>query len=121
MKKFVAFVVAVAAVPALVGPSIAQTEKKPTTPPAATEADRKPATPAPAKMDAVKTLAGEIVSMDQGARTVTVKHMDDKKPVQMTLSVEDPSIFTQFKPGDHVKVTYAEMGDKRVARSIVKG
>ena len=31
MKKFVAFAVAVAAVPALVGPSFAQTEKKPTT------------------------------------------------------------------------------------------
>ena len=35
MKKFVAFAVAVAAVPALVGPSFAQTEKKPATPPAA--------------------------------------------------------------------------------------
>jgi hypothetical protein len=30
-------------------------------------------------------------------------------------------MFTQFKPGDHVKVTYAEMGDKRIVRSIVKG
>ena len=127
MRKFVAFVVAVAAVPALVGPSIAQTEKKPATPPAATDADRKPTTSAPAKMDpatreaAMKSVAGEIVSMDQGARTVTVKHMADKKAMQMTLNVEDPSIFTQFKAGDHVKVTYAEMGDKRVAKSIVKG
>jgi Cu/Ag efflux protein CusF len=123
MRKFVAFAVAVAAVPTLVGPSFAQTEKKPAAPPpAATEA--RPA--APAKMDpapreaAVKNLAGEIVAMDQGTHSFTVKHMVDKKPVQMTFSVEDASVFTQFKPGDHVKVTYAEMGDKRVARHIVK-
>ena len=114
MKKFVAFAVAVAAVPALVGPSFAQTEKK-------------PATSAPAKMDpapreaAMKSLAGEIVAMDQGTRTFTLKHMADQKPVQMTFSVEDATVFTQFKAGDHVKVTYAEMGDKRVARSVVKG
>jgi Cu/Ag efflux protein CusF len=127
MKKFVAFAVAVAAVPALVGPSFAQTEKKPATPPAATEAEKKPATPAPAKMDpalreaSMKILAGEIVTMDQGTRTFTLKHMVDKKPVQMTFNVEDATVFTQFKAGDHVKVTYAEMGDKRVARSVVKG
>ncbi len=127
MKRFVAFVVAVAAVPALMGPSFAQSEKKPATPPAATETEKKAAAPAPAKMDAapreaaVKSLAGEIVTMDQTARTFTVKHMADKKSVQMTFSVEDPSMFAQFKPGDHVMITYAEMGDKRVARSVVKG
>ena len=48
MKKFVAFAVAVAAVPALVGPSFAQTEKKPTTPPAVTETERsRPRRPRP--------------------------------------------------------------------------
>jgi Cu/Ag efflux protein CusF len=127
MRKFVAFAVAVAAVPALVGPSFAQTEKKPATPPAMTEAEKKPAAPAPAKMDpapreaSMKSLAGEIVTMDQATRTVTVKHMADQKPVQMMFSIEDPTVFTQFKPGDHVKVTYAEMGGRRLARSIVKG
>jgi len=121
MKKFVAFVVAVAAVPALVGPSFAQSDKQPATPPAATETEKKPAMPAPAKEAAVKSLAGEIVTMDQGTRTFTLKHMADKKPMQMTFNVEDPKMFTQFKPGDHVKVTYAEMGDKRIVRSIVKG
>lgn len=128
MKKFAAFVVAAAVVPALVGPSFAQTEKKPATPPAMTETDKKPAaTPAPAKTEspareaAVKNLTGEIVSMDQTARTVTVKHMVDKKAAQVTFSVEDAAMLTSFKAGDHVKVTYAEMGDKRVVKSIVKG
>jgi Cu/Ag efflux protein CusF len=127
MKKFVAFAVAVAAVPALVGPSFAQTEKKPATTPAVTEAEKKPATPAPAKMDpapreaAMKSLAGEIVAMDQATRTFTVKHMADKKPVEMKFSVEDAAMLAQFKTGDHVKITYAEMGDTRIARSVVKG
>ena len=128
MKKFVAFVVAVAAVPALVGPCFAQTEKKPVTPPAMTEPEKKPTTvPAPAKIDptareaAVKNLTGEIVSMDQATRTVTVKHMVDKKATQITFSVEDATVLAQFKAGDQVKVTYAEMGEKRIAKSIVKG
>ena len=125
MKKFVAFVIAAAAVPALVGPGFAQTEKKPATPPAVT--DKKPApAPAPAKMEsareaAVKNLTGEIVAMDQTAKTVTVKHMVDKKAAQVTFNVEDTAVLMQFKAGDHVKVTYAEMGDKRIIKNIVKG
>jgi Cu/Ag efflux protein CusF len=128
MKKFVAFVVAVAAVPALVGPSVAQTEKKPATPPAVTETDKKPAAaPVPAKTEstareaAVKNLTGEIVAMDQTARTVTVKPMVDKKAAHVTFSVEDAAMLMAFKAGDHVQVTYAEMGDKRIVKSIVKG
>jgi Cu/Ag efflux protein CusF len=125
MKKFVAFVIAAAAVPALVGPGIAQTEKKPAS--AVTETNKKPATaPAPAKIEsareaAVKNLTGEIVAMDQTARTVTVKHMVDKKAAQVTFNVEDTAVLMPFKTGDHVKVTYAEMGDKRIVKSIVKG
>jgi Cu/Ag efflux protein CusF len=100
----------------------------PAAPAAATEAEKKPApavTPAPAKTDPaareMKSVAGEIVAMDQATRTFTVKHMVDKKPVQMTFSVEDASVMATFKPGDHVKITYAEMGGKHVARSVVKG
>ncbi len=59
--------------------------------------------------------------MDQATRTFTVKHMVDKKPVEMKFNIEDTAMLTQFKPGDHVKVTYAEMGDTRIARSMVKG
>jgi Cu/Ag efflux protein CusF len=122
MKKLVALAVAVAAVPALAGPTFAQTEKKPAMSPAVTEAEKKPAMPAPAAREvAVKNVAGEIVAMDQTARTFTVSHMADRKPAQMTFSVEDPTVFAQFKRGDHVKITYAEMGDKRLVRSIVKG
>jgi Cu/Ag efflux protein CusF len=119
MKKFVAFAIAVAAVPAVLGPSFAQTETKPAAKPSTS--------PAPAKMDpaareaAMKSVMGEIVAMDQGARTITVKHMVDRNATQTTFNVEDGAVLAAFKAGDHVKVTYAEMGEKRIARSIVKG
>ena len=65
-----------------------------------------------------KNLAGELVSVDQAAKTVTVKHIVDSKPMQLTMSVEDSAIATlaQLKPGDQVKVTYVEMGEKRIVK-----
>lgn len=108
MKTFKYLLVAAVAVPALTGPGFAQTSK-PAAPPAAPAAG--------------KNLAGELVSVDQAAKTVTVKHMVDSKPMQLTMSVEDSAIATlaQLKPGDQVKVTYVEMGEKRIVKSIVKG
>jgi Cu/Ag efflux protein CusF len=118
MKKLVALALVAAAVPALAGPTFAQADKKPAAPPAMTQTEKKPATPA---KESMKAMAGEIVAMDQKAKTVTVKHMVSNKAAETTFHVEDSALFTQFKAGDHVKVTYAEMGDKRVARTIVKG
>jgi Cu/Ag efflux protein CusF len=113
MKTLKYLLVAAAAVPALAGPGYAQTPK-PATPPAAAAED--------AAKTAPKSLMGEFVAADQAAKTVTVKHMVDKKPMQLTFSVEDGALstLTQLKPGDHVKVTYVEMGEKRIIKSIVK-
>ena len=119
MKTLKYLLVAAVAVPALAGPGFAQTTK-PAAPPAAPAA-------APAAQDAAKvagkSLAGELVSVNQAAKTVTVKHMVDSKPMQMTMNVEDSAVATlaQLKPGDQVKVTYVEMGEKRIVKSIVKG
>jgi len=112
MQTFKYLLVAAVAVPALAGPGFAQTSK-----PAA------PAVTQDAAKVAGKSLAGELVSVDQTAKTVTVKHMVDSKPMQLTMNVEDTAIATlaQLKPGDQVKVTYVEMGGKRIVKSIVKG
>ncbi|HUO64617.1 MAG TPA: hypothetical protein VMT97_12975 [Terriglobales bacterium] len=85
---------------------------KPAAPPAA------PAATQDATKVAGKNLAGELVSVDQAAKTVTVKHIVDSKPMQLTMSVEDSAIATlaQLKPGDQVKVTYVEMGEKRIVK-----
>ena len=113
MKTFKFLMVAAVAVPALTGPAFAQAPQ-PATPPAPAEAAAKAAP---------KSLTGEFVAVDQAAKTVTVKHMVDKQPMQLTFGVEDGALSTlaALKPGDPVKVTYVEMGEKRIIKSIVKG
>ena len=112
MKTLKFLMVAAVAVPALTGSAFAQAPK-PATPPAHAE---------DAAKAAAKSFTGELVVADQAARTVTVKHRVDGTPMQLTFGVEDGALSTLagLKPGDHVKVTYVEMGDKRIIRSIVK-
>jgi len=116
MKTFKYLVVAALAIPAVVGPAFAQAPKPATPAPA-------PAASEDAAKAAPKSLAGEFVAADQVAKTVTVKHMVDKKPMQVTFGVDEAALamLAQLKPGDPVKVTYVEMGDKRIIKSIVKG
>ena len=114
MKTFRYVVIAAVAVPVLAGPSFAQTSK-PAAPPVAAAEDVAKA--------AVKTVAGELVSIDQKEQTVTVRHMVGTKPARITVHVEESAAasLTPFKPGDHVKVTYVETGAKRIMKNIVKG
>jgi Cu/Ag efflux protein CusF len=120
MKTFAYLLVAAVAVPAIAGPGFAQTTKPATTPAAPAAA---PATTPDAAKATAQTLAGELVSVDQAAKTVTLKHMVDSKPMQLTMAVEDGAMasLAQLKPGDQVKVSYVEMGEKKVVKSIVKG
>ena len=113
MKTLRFLMVAAVAVPALSGSAFAQS---PT--PAAPPAHARDAAKA-----APKSLTGELVLADQTAKTVTVKHRVDGKPMQVTFGLEDGALsaLAGLKPGDHVKVIYVEMGDKRIIRSIVKG
>ena len=122
MKTFAYLLVAAVAVPAIAGPGFAQTTKPAATPAAPPAAAAPAATPDAAKATA-KNLAGELVAVDQAAKTVTLKHMVDSKPMQLTMSVEDGAMasLAQLKPGDQVKVSYVEMGEKRIIKSIVKG
>jgi len=120
MKTFAYLLVAAVAVPAIAGPGFAQTTKPATTPAAPAAA---PATTPDVAKTTAKNLAGELVSVDQAAKTVTLKHMVDSKPMQLTMAVEDGAMasLAQLKPGDQVKVSYVEMGEKKVVKSIVKG
>ena len=94
MKTFAYLLVAAVAVPAIAGPGFAQTTKPATTPAAPPAATAPAATPDAAKATA-KNLAGELVAVDQAAKTVTLKHMVDSKPMQLTMAVEDG-----LEPGD---------------------
>ena len=70
----------------------------------------------------MKNITGEFVAMDKAAKTVTVKHVVDKKSTQLTLSVDEAMLtnLAALKAGDHVKVTYEEMGGKFIAKTIAK-
>ena len=120
MKTFAYLLVAAVAVPAIAGPGFAQTTKPATTQAAPAAA---PATTPDAAKATAKNLAGELVAVDQAAKTVTLKHMVDSKPMQLTMAVEGGAMasLAQLKPGDQVKVSYVEMGEKRIVKSIVKG
>lgn len=112
MKTLKFLMVAAVAVPTLTGSAFAQAPK--------------PATPAAHAEDAAKTapksFTGEVVMVDHAAKTVTVKHRMDGKPMQLSFGVEDGALsaLARLKPGDQVKAIYVEMGDKRIIKSIVK-
>jgi Cu/Ag efflux protein CusF len=127
MKTFMSFVAVLAAVAIFAGVGFAQAPATPaapapTAPKAAAPAAPAPAAQAPAKAPVVKNITGEFVAMDKTAKTVTVKHVVDNKPTQLTLSVDDAMLtaLAQIKAGDQVKVTYEEMGGKLIAKTIVK-
>ena len=117
MKKMLSLTLAAAAVVASAAPSLGQAPKAaPATPPAAASKEAPNAA-------MVKNLTGEFVAIDKAAKTVTVKSMIDKEAAQITFSVDEVMLTTlaQFKPGDKVKVSYEEMGQKLIAKTIVKG
>lgn len=119
MKSWLAPILAVVAIPvvvlaAAVAPGSAQTS--PATPPPVTapHTAQKPAH--------LKTLRGELVSVDEFAKTFTMKHMVDKKAQEITFSAEGKALaaLAKIKPGDHLRVTYAQMGERPVATTITK-
>jgi Cu/Ag efflux protein CusF len=99
-----------------------------TTPPAASTA---PATPAakPAATTAPKTVApklktvmGEVVSVDATAKTITVKHTVSGKSEDMTFGAGEKAAAAlgTLKAGDHVRVAYADVDGKPMASTIAK-
>jgi Cu/Ag efflux protein CusF len=111
----------------------AQTGGATTTPPAA-PAPAAPATPAaPAAKSAttaapktaapkLKTVTGEVVSVDAAAKTVTVKHTVSGKSEDMTFGAGEKAAAAlgTLKAGDHVRVAYAEVDGKPMASTIAK-
>jgi Cu/Ag efflux protein CusF len=67
-------------------------------------------------------LFGEVVAVDQAAKTVTIKFMVQSKPREATFSVEEQAAPTlaDLKPGDHVRVGYNKEQGQLIAHSIVE-
>jgi Cu/Ag efflux protein CusF len=113
MQKTTGWLAAMLSALTIVGPAIAA--DAPTTggtPPA------EPSKAAAPKTMRTRHLAGEILSVDQDGRTVTVKH--GRKAKETTFAVEGDAALhlTDLKPGDHVRIGYVDNQGQMTARTI---
>lgn len=77
-----------------------------------------------------KSLIGEVVSVDQQGKTVTIKTAGrrmrrmppPRKPKELTFAMEEKAapMLADLKPGDRVRVTYVKTEGKLTANAIVK-
>ncbi len=113
MKKALLVFAGALATLSLIGPAFAQTAA-----PAAKDAPST-STPAekPSKLALPHHVTGEIVSVDQNAKTVTLKGAKDKK---LTFTAEGGAVasLSALKAGDRVKVTYKNSHGHRIASKI---
>ena len=134
MKTAAALIATSLTVLALSSAAPAQTGGTTTTTPATTPAPAAPAAPAtpavkPATTPAPKTVApklktvlGDVVSVDATAKTLTVKHTVSGKSEDMTFGAGEKAAATlgTLKAGDHVRVAYADVDGKPMASTIAK-
>ncbi len=67
-------------------------------------------------------LIGEVVAVDQTAKTVTIKFMVRGRPREATLTAKEQAVPTlaDLKPGDRVRVGYHKEQGQLIAHSIVE-
>jgi len=114
MQKISLWVTCAAVGIALAGPAFAADA------PAASSASGQPSTPATQKPIRTHHLIGEVVSVDQAAKTLTVKHGSSKNAKDMTFMVETDTVLNDLKPGDHVKIGYVNSSGHLTATTITK-
>jgi hypothetical protein len=69
-----------------------------------------------------KNLTGEVVSVDKGARQMTVKQSGWITSEEVTFAVAEPAapMLAELQPGDLVRVGYVEAHGRLIARAITK-
>jgi Cu/Ag efflux protein CusF len=118
MKKRVVLPMAILMILSCAGLSLAQ----PTTaePPAQGKMAQmgKAETSSPAKLH---HLAGEVVAVDQTAKTVTIKHMVRGQAREATFSVgeKEAASLANLQPNDRVRLSYSKEQGRLMAQSIV--
>jgi Cu/Ag efflux protein CusF len=129
MKTAAALVVASFTLAALAGGVLAQSGGTAPAAPAAPAAKpvapaAKPAKPADTATAApkMKTVVGDVVSVDTTAKTLTVKHTVKGKAEEMIIGSGEKTaeVFGSLKAGDHVRVAYADVDGKPMASTIAK-
>ena len=99
----------------MVGPAFAQGA-----PPAKTEMPVPGEKPAIHKVAATRHLTGEVVSVNEEAKTLTVKR--GSKGQELTVAAEGKAgtHLGDLKVGDQVRISYVKSHDQLVAKDIVK-
>jgi len=71
---------------------------------------------------ASKSLTGEVISVDEGARQMTLKYSGWLTSKEVTFAVAEPAVamLAEIQPGDQVEVGYSEVEDRLVAMTINK-
>jgi Cu/Ag efflux protein CusF len=103
----------------LVGPAFAAGASSATQAPSK-ETSAPAAKPVTHKVAAMRRVTGEVVSVNQDAKTLTVKH--GSKGKELTFAVE-PDAATQLsglKAGDQVKISYVKNDKQLMAKQIKK-
>jgi hypothetical protein len=69
-----------------------------------------------------KNLTGEVISVDKGARQMTVKQSGWVTSKEITFAVAEPLVpmLAEVQPGDLVRVGYVEVQGQFIARAINK-
>jgi Cu/Ag efflux protein CusF len=130
MKTAAALIAGSLALTVLSGTALAQTggtaPATPATPAAPAAKPAEPAKPAAKTTDAakpkLKTVTGEVVSVDATAKSLVVKHQVSGKPEEMTIGAGEKAAAAlgTLKAGDQVRVAYADVDGKPMASTIAK-
>jgi Cu/Ag efflux protein CusF len=129
MKTAAALVVASFTLTALAGGALAQsggtapaTPATPAAPATSATPAAKPAETAKPVAPKLKTVVGDVVSVDTAAKTLTVKHTVKGKAEEMTIGSGEKTaeVLGTLKAGDHVRVAYADVDGKPMASTIAK-
>ena len=123
MKTAAALVVASFTLTALAGGVLAQSVgTAPATPATPAAPAAKPAETAKPVAPKLKTVVGDVVSVDTAAKTLTVKHTVKGKAEEMTIGSGEKTaeVLGTLKAGDQVRVAYADVDGKPMASTIAK-
>jgi Cu/Ag efflux protein CusF len=119
MRTLIVVLIAALTIVFFAGPSFAQamTAQQP-----AQTKVTEPAKPEMPKATRLHHLIGEVVSVDQAAKTVEIKHTVKGKEKEATFTVGEqaaPTLAT-LKPGDRVKISYQRANGQLTAQSIAE-
>jgi hypothetical protein len=119
MRKLLIPLMAAVTMVSFAGPSLAQAKMAGQPPHGKMAELAKAETPTAAKPH---RLVGEVVAVDQAAKTVTIKYMVRGQPREAPFTTKEQATpgLANLKPGDRVRVGYYKEQGKLIAHSLVE-